>query len=212
MIQCLSSNNRASIKEFYCPDESDERRAIAQIIQSVEDARISANIDRDLQDMLTAESENFVALSSRVSAMFDRVPVETKYPNPSANYRDLLLSTCKAETIFPLLVTLSKDPSFRERYTSLTKNDFPIITTSDPSIVGTDYLLGCESYTERKIQAYRSAGIKIALQRTDLSTERIRNEYISKINTAYEELLGKLTYYAGIVTRIISKFPNFTGQ
>lgn len=212
MIQCLSSNNRASIKEFYCPDESDERRAIAQIIQSVEDARISANIDRDLQDMLTAESENFVALSSRVSAMFDRVPVETKYPNPSANYRDLLLSTCKAETIFPLLVTLSKDSNFRERYTSLTKNDFPIITTSDPSIVGTDYLLGCESYTERKIQAYRSAGIKIALQRTDLSTERIRNEYVSKINTAYEELLGKLTYYAGIVTRIISKFPNFTGQ
>ena len=111
-----------------------------------------------------------------------------------------------------MLVTLSSDPSFRERYKTLKKSEFPVITTSDPSIVGTDYLLGCESYTERKIQAYRSAGMKIALQRTDLSTERVRNEYVSKTNSAYEELLSKLTYYAGIVSRLISKFPNFTGQ
>lgn len=212
VLECLNTQNRASIKVFYCPDESDIRKLVTQVIQSTEDARLSAQIDKDLESMLQAESENFVALSSRISAMFDKVPVETRYPQPSANYRDLLMATCNPENIFPILVNLSKDNSFREKYKTSQGKEFPTINTSDPSIVGANYLVGCENYTERKIQAYRNAAMKIALQKTDLSTERIRNQYVTKMNEAYEELLSKLTYYSGIIARIVSKFPNFTGQ
>lgn len=212
VIQCLSSSNRASIKEFYCPEESDERKLIAQVIQSIDDARISAQIDQDLQSMLTAESENFLALSSRVSAMFDKTPVETRYPSAQANYRDLLLATCNPQNNLNSLFALSQNKEFREKYKNLRKQDFPTINTNDPTIVSNNYLEGCSDYEERKIQAYKQTGVKIAIRRTDLSSERIRNEYVSKMSSAYEELLNKLNYYAGIVARIVGKFPNFTGQ
>lgn len=215
IINCYNSKEPAAIKEYYCPSEkSNLDELIYYVVVTTKQRNIEEQIKRDLKWIMSSSSSNHTLLSARISAMFDAIPVEDKYPSDRANYRDLLLGTCDQQKNFLDIVRITNNEAFRIAFKESTKTELPPMNTTTQSLKANGgnvkILKTCKNDMQLRILAYRDIGLTLAYERMALEKEKTRNEYFTKVNTSYEELLNKINFYAGTVARIIAKFPNYT--
>ncbi len=223
IILCYGKNrgwNPNEIKDFYCPtmastsSQSSIDELIYYVVVTTKQHNIEEQIKKDLKGIMSSTSSNHTLLSARISAMFDAIPVEDKYPSDRANYRDLLLGTCDQQSNFLDMVRIMNDKNVREQFKAIGGVTLPPMDTTTQALKANEgnaqIFATCKSDMQLRVLAYRDIGLTLAYERMALEKEKNRNEYFTKVNTSYEGLLNKINFYAGTVARIIAKFPNFT--
>ena len=215
IIDCYKSKEPATIKDYYCPSEkSNIDELIYYVVVTTKQHNIEEQIKKDLKGIMSSASSNHTLLSARISAMFDAIPVEDKYPSDRANYRDLLLGTCDQQNNFLEIVRIVNNQTFRAKFQKDTNTSLPPMDTTTQALKANEgnaqIFATCKSDMQLRVLAYRDIGLTLAYERMALEKEKNRNEYFTKVNTSYEGLLNKINFYAGTVARIIAKFPNFT--
>lgn len=215
IINCYKSKDPATIKDFYCPSDKDNiDELIYYVVVTTKQHNIQEQIKKDLKAIMSSTSSNYTLLSARISAMFDAIPVEDKYPSDRANYRDLLLGTCDQQANFLDIVRIVNNQAFQLAFEKNTNVPLPHMDTATQSLKANqgnaEIYNTCKNDMQLRVLAYRDIGLTLAYERMALEKEKTRNEYFAKVNTSYEDLLNKVNFYAGTVARIIAKFPNFT--
>ncbi|MFO0763457.1 MAG: hypothetical protein U0518_01105 [Candidatus Gracilibacteria bacterium] len=215
IISCYNSTEPAAIKEYYCPSEkSNIDELIYYVVVTSKQHDIEEQIKKDLKGIMNSATSNHTLLSARISAMFDAIPLEDKYPSDRANYRDLLLGTCDQQNNLLDIIRITNNQAFQVAFANATKVILPPMDTTSRALKAKDGDTGifktCKNDMQLRILAYRDIGLTLAYERMALEKEKTRNEYFTKVNASYEDLLNKVNFYAGTVARIIAKFPNYT--
>lgn len=215
IINCYKSTQPATIKDYYCPSEKGNiDELIYYVVVTTKQHNLEEQIKKDLKGIMSSSSSNYTLLSARISAMFDPIPLEDKYPSDRANYRDLLLGTCDQQSNFLDIVRIVNNQAFQLAFEKNTQVSLPRMDTTTQSLrfnqSNAEILNTCKNDMQLRVLAYRDIGLTLAYERMALEKEKARNDYFAKVNTSYEELINKINFYAGTVARIIAKFPNFT--